>query len=386
MSGNLIFSKTSDRFYNLIFNYDTLLASGETIRDYNVYVNDDHASGLYTDRLETYSDAVSGNYNTIFTRDPDICDNANIAVLVNSGIVDTIYSIQMDAITNRRNILTKTIDVTIDELAYSDIYDRFEYRFLVDDDDIYILPASYYSGESYVSSLAYNTEYGVNISNAIYSENNLKLVSSENFTFTSQYCPLFTTATRIILMLGVEGDKFAVDTINRYIHRNSLEAIDLMNVSPDCSAAKIGYDYYGCGPDGIPSNIRRYVECKTAYDLFNLLDRMRQVDGNGGGQTKTLGDMSIKYNGGGGGDGSSVDPKKDLYDCFMGLQGILSNSPTVCGTGAGINNAVRGRYDVSKGFSHPVDDITHNRVVNTRPDANGPWFQNGNTRYPRSNF
>jgi hypothetical protein len=66
------------------------------------------------------------------------------------------------------------------------------------------------------------------------------------------------------------------------------------------------------------------------------------------------------------------------------LIGILSNSPTLCATGAGINNAVRGYHDKSKGFAHPVHEPKHNRIVKIKPNADGPWDNTTNYNYPMS--
>jgi len=377
MSGNLEFYKAPEQLYELVFDYSTLLNPGETIKDYIVYVNDTEISGTYEERYDEYVD-TSGSYDTIFTYDPDIYDNETILVKTNSGVLNSGYSVTISGITNRRESYGKSIDVFIDEYAYPDVYNDFEYRFLVDTNNVYILPAIYGSNTTF----RYNTEYTVLINEHIVSETPLYMAAKESFWFTSKYCPMFANATAIILLLGPEAEKFTVDTINRYIHRTSKEAVDFINMSAGCGSTRIGYDYYGCTPDGVPANLRRYVECKVAYDLLNLLDRLRVIGGSDGGQTKTLGDMTIKYGGAASSASSNDGPKKDLYDCFMGLQGILSNGPTLCGTGAGINNGVRGKYDYSKGFPHPVMDGEHNRIVRPTPNANGPWFGNGNSRYP----
>ncbi len=379
MSGNLEFYKSNKEYYELIFDYSNYLSAGETIKAYSVKVNDVAVSGTYAERASGYL-ATSGDYNTIFTFDPEIYDNENIIVKVNSGVLTSGYAVDVTAITNRRNSYTRGINVNIDEYAYPNVYNDFKYNFLIDNSGIYILPAIYDS----VSGFMYNTEYTVSIDKTITGTNNISLTSGESFWFTSKYCPMFTSAARVILLLGPEAESFTTDTVNRYIHRTSKEAIDFINLSVPCgSKPRILYNHYGCTPEKVPYNLQRYVECKVAYDLLNLIDRIRKVSGTAGGQTKTLGDMTIKYNGDG--SGTSGDNKKDLYDCFTGLQGILSNSPNLCGTGGGLSNAVRGKYDVSKGYPHPTRDTTHNRIQKTHPNANGPWYPNGNTRYPNKN-
>jgi len=378
MSGNLIFYKTPEPLYELVFDYSNLLNPGETLKDCIVYVNGTEISGTYEDRYNDYV-ATTGSYDSIFTFDPDIYDNETILVTVNSGVLTSGYTVAVSGITNRRALYGRAVDVFIDEYAYPDVYRDFEYRFLVDMNNIYILPALYETRLAF----PYNTEYTVNIDSSIKSVTPLYLERNESFWFTSKYCPMFTNATAIILLLGPEAEKFTVDTINRYIHRTSKEAIDLINMSGSCGGApRVTYDHYGCTPNLVPYNLRRYVECKVAYDLLNLLDRLRTVGGSDCGQTKTLGDMTIKYGGASTGTASNDGPKKDLYDCFTGLQGILSNNPTLCGTGAGINNGVRGKYDTSKGYAHPTRDPGHNRIQPGPVPANGPWYNNGSSRYP----
>jgi len=377
MSGNLTFYKTPEPMYELIFDYSNLLNPGETLRDSIVYVNGTEISGSYDERYARYL-ASTGNYDTVFTYDQELYDNETILLKVSSGVLNSGYNVTVSGITNRRVEYGRSIDVIIDDYAYPDVYNNFEYRYLVDLNNVYILPALYNDRATF----QYNTEYTVMINDQIKSITPLYMQAPKSFWFTSKYCPMFTYANSIILLLGPEAEKFTLDTINRYIHRTSKEAIDLMNLGVNCTGGmKIRYDYYGCTPEGVPYNLRRYVECKVAYDLLNLLDRLRTVGGSDGGQTKSLGDMSIKYGGSSGSSGSNDGPKKDLYDCFTGLMGILSNGPTLCGTGAGINNGVRGKYDGTKGFVHPTRD-NHNRIQHPPIPANGPWYGNGNTRYP----
>jgi len=383
MSGNLLFTKTSGYFYNLVYDFQPLLASGEVIKQVSVFVNDEPITTPYDIRFSGYINN-SGTDNSIFAIDCALFDYDTITIKVNSGVLNSGYAVKVDTLTNRRNAISRTIDVFVDDISYPNSKDEFNYRFLPDGYNIYILPALEYMDKP---GLDYNTEYTVYVNKDITSIHGLQMIQDYSFWFTSQYCPMFTTAHRMIMMLGIEGEKFLEDTINRYILRTSMEAIDFMNMSPDCNSGyHLAYDYYGCGPDGIPPNLRRYVECKVAYDLFNLLNRMRIINGTAGGQTKTLGDMTIKY-------GSTLNaynknaqpnPLQDYYNCFMRLMGILSNSPTLCGTGAGINNGVRGLYDVSKGFEHPTFDVEHNRIQKPKPPADGPWFNSTNYRYPMS--
>ena len=401
MSGNLYFDKTTYENYELVYNYESVLTAGEVIKTATVYVDDTEITNIYDDRLQEWDDRfvdISGNiipnsgqfddlYFNVFTNDLVKYDNSTILVGVNNGINTSGYEVKVSTTTNKHNTYVKAIDVFIDDNAYSNVYNELHYKYLVDDNIIYILPAAYYEDEILIPGFSYNREYTVIINNSISSVNDIYMIKNKSFWFTSKMCPMFTYASSIIMILGPEAEKFTLDTINRYIHRFSKEAIDLLNMSGSCGgSARIKYNHYGCTPDDVPYNLKRFVECKTAYSLLNMLDRLRLIDGSNGGQTKKLGDMTITYGKPGGGSGGGSDcptcgPKKDLYDCWKGLEGILSNGANNCGVGGGINNAVRGLNDGSKGYVHPTRD-GNTRVSNNKPNANGPWYQNGNQRYP----
>lgn len=188
------------------------------------------------------------------------------------------------------------------------------------------------------------------------------------FWFTSTYCPLFTTVGRVKLLAGPEADTLLEDTIYRMIHKNSLDAVDLYNMSYNKNYA---YDYWGCDWQNVPLQLKRYVECKTAWDVLNFA-RIAALGGAGGGpnQTKTLGDMTIKYGGGSGGSpATGPDPNKlkDLYECWNESMRMIR----------ALRVAVKGYYDSSKGFSHPVREFHHNRIVRgvnfTNAQPRGPW-------------
>jgi hypothetical protein len=192
------------------------------------------------------------------------------------------------------------------------------------------------------------------------------LDSTYQFWFTSTYCPIFTTLGRVKLLAGPEADGLLDDTIYRMIHKNSLDVVDIYNLS---YSSKYSYDYWGCDWQDVPFNMKRYVECKTAYDVINFVRISGGGPPTGGDQTKTLGDMTIKY-GGSNTNSTGTPPKsklQELYDCYMESLRMLKN----------MQAAVRGYYDTSKGFSHPVREPQYNRVV--RPvrvnniSATGPW-------------
>lgn len=184
------------------------------------------------------------------------------------------------------------------------------------------------------------------------------LESEYQFWFTSLYCPLYTTIGRVKLQAGPVADTFTDDTIYRMIHKNSLDAIDLVNISYYSSSYNLAYDAYGCDYQGAPFHIRRYVECKTSYDLLALAKLNSSANGGGGdgGQLKTLGDLTIKYSPAGGSAASiAQDPKRaaDLYECWRESLRMIQNMKV----------AVKGYYDQSKGYKHPVLSYTTNRVI-----------------------
>jgi hypothetical protein len=116
----------------------------------------------------------------------------------------------------------------------------------------------------------------------------------------------------------------------------------------------IGYETWGCPGSNFFYEFKRYVECKTAYDLLNILDR---VSNTGVAQMKHLGDMTISYGAAPKGSGDGGPTKKDLYNCFNAIVNAMCN----------IRVAVRGIFDVSKGFPHPVMDPDHNRITKELP-------------------
>lgn len=223
------------------------------------------------------------------------------------------------------------------------------------------------------SGLAYNQVYEVTLLagiSGVYGSGVYSLQSDYVFWFTSAYCPLFTTLTRVKLQAGPAANQFTDDSIYRLIHKNSKDAVDIFNTYQDLNYS---YTSFGCTSTNVPYVMRMYVECKTAYDLLSILELANTGNGLGsGGQLKTLGDMTIRYDGSKNGASSTGDPnrKKQLYDCWMEMLNALKHR--------GITSAVRGWYDVSKQYAHPTYDVDHNRVIRTvdfsRSDPRGPWW------------
>ena len=224
------------------------------------------------------------------------------------------------------------------------------------------------------SDLSYNTVYTITIDSAIsgihpVTGSGMPMSADYSFWFTSTYCPLFATLNTVKTLTGPASDTLLDAAIYRMILFNSKQAVDLYNIS---NSSNIAYNYWGCVPTNVPYQLRRYVECKTAYDILALVKQLNTA-GGGGDQLKSLGDMTIKYGGGSSDDGTPAlnapSKMKELYDCWNSMLRAIQS----------IDVAVRGYYDTSKGFAHPVREPQHNRVV--RPVIrnagmnmpSGPW-------------
>ena len=385
MSGIIIsgtmFQTSTTEFYDLVFNFEDYLERGETLKEYTLFVNNEQIVFDFATRYENFL-AGSGTYSSVMILDSELYDHSTVLVTLSTGVLGSGYNIQVSAKTNRHTELNKFIDVFVDN-STPDSYYNFDYRLLIDKNTLYILPTvrDIYNDIPF----GYNNEFIINIHKELPDIIGRELCESTSFTFTSKYCPMFTSYTKIAMMIGPEIEKIPKDTINRYIHNNSKEALSFMNMGTNCNSPKYEYDAFGCTYENVPYNLTRYVECKTAYDIIQLVNRLRYINGMAQGQSKSLGDLSIKY------DSykpvssnDNINRTKDYYNCWTSLQNILSNTPNACGVGGGIANAVRGKYDISKGYPHPTLDVNHNRVIKPKPNADGPWFNTTNWRYPHT--
>ncbi len=344
------FTKQISGAYQIVHNYEYTLPAGEIIKSYNVYLDSVLMSGIF-------NSGVIGSYTQY--------DKETLLIGIQYGEHGSGYVVSSDVTTNRNNTYDKNTYVLIDEDDYPYSYDEFNYRFFYSSSDrgVYILPEQN-------NGFSYNREYNIVVNPGFSGIYNSPLEEQHTFWFTTQYCPLFTNITTIRLMGGPDIDGFSDDTIYRMIHKNSIDAIDIYNNSYSYSFA---YSYWGCLPNEVPYQMRKYVECKTTYDLLTLLNRISQ---DNVAQSKTLGDLTISY-GGTAGTPSVADPglMKQLYDCYTGITRII---------GDGVRVAVRGLYDYSKGYQHPALDLDHNRVVRTvfptRSRPTGPWERAPNWR------
>lgn len=353
------FIKNVSGIFDLVYNYSNQFRTGEVINTYNPYLDDVLMTGVLP------SSGIINLYNKY--------DKDTMIMRVQNGVHASGYKVTMQVTTNQANTYTKDVWLSIDDTNPPHAYTDFYYRFHAPENDqsIYVLP------DLNINNFGYNREYTVNVTPGLSGVTNSQMNYNYNLWFTTQYCPLFATVTTIKLMSGPSIESFSDDTIYRMIHKNSLDAVDILNMS---QPQPYTYTQWGCTPANVPYQLRRYVECKTAYDLITISDT---VDNRGLSQSKHLGDMDIRY---GGSPGSSVaDPniKKELFDCFSSLTSLLGN---------GIGVGVRGLYDVSKGFPHPVLDPDHNRVIHSvdtaRSYPTGPWrravdWRYSNTHNPR---
>jgi len=319
------FVKQVSGIYQIVHNYAMDLPAGEIIKSYNIYLDSVLVSGV----IES---GVIYSYEKY--------DKETLLIGVGYGTHGSGYVISSDVTTNRSNTYDRSTYLTIDEDDYPYSYDTLNYRFqsATYDRSIYILP-------DLNNNFTYNKEIVVTINPGISGVYNWTMPETVTSWFTTQYCPLFTNITTIKLMAGPSIEGFADDTIYRMIHKNSIDAIDIYNTSHSSSYS---YTFWGCESIKVPYQLKRYVECKTAYDLLTLVEMITQ---DGRSQSKQLGDMNITY----GGKPGSADPglKGRLYDCFMGVLNII---------GGNIKSAVRGIYDSSKSYPHPCVSIDSRSV------------------------
>jgi len=335
------FEMKSTEHYCLPIYFSDVLNIGETIKTYDVLISDYVSEDPIVEHIK---------------------DGNNMILLRVHGFAD--HSLNVNIITNRGRPLSKKIDITVDETSDPYVYNNLVYRFFYNDmKDVFIVFESNSS-----TFLSFNNEYTIAVDPLIKGLTKTLFNTRYSFWFTSQYCPLFTTPMRIKLLGGPILESFTDDTIYRAIHKNSLEVLSMLSggryINPDNITV--------CDSSSVPAEAVKYVECKTAFDLLGLMDALSM---GGSAQMKQLGDMTIQYGGSGSGNKKldAPSPKKGLYDCFMSAMNALG----------GIKWAVRGLYDVSKGYPHPVMDITSNRTINTFDTQNanpsGPWLRSSGT-------
>jgi hypothetical protein len=149
----------------------------------------------------------------------------------------------------------------------------------------------------------HNTEVHVTLTTDVQSTTGASLESEVDYFFTTEYFPLFVGARYIRTELGSAIGDITDDTINRIIHKNSIEAWELSSRGINLSSPTWW--------------ARKWVICKTILDMLGVLKLSADLSA---GQAKTLGDLSISVRPAsphlGAKHQQAVDCIKDLGDLF----------------------------------------------------------------------
>lgn len=204
--------------------------------------------------------------------------------------------------------------------------------------------------------LEYNHEYTVTIeSSGLYASGTNYMLQDYEFTFTSTYCPLWSTVDSVRLSVGPIIDNIPDDTINRMIHKASYQAI---------TRFFSGINPFGCDYTSVPEPVYRWVTCAAGTMALNAA-----IASNGGfGNTsKKLGQFAVTYDAIAGTKPSDI--RKDLADCMdessISIQALMG-SLSVYAVKSLNNSYIR----------HPMRDPQwgrHPRKVDE--NIQGPWNQ-----------
>ncbi|HLD91521.1 MAG TPA: hypothetical protein VI911_11035 [Patescibacteria group bacterium] len=166
--------------------------------------------------------------------------------------------------------------------------------------------------------LEYNSEYTVTIDcSGLYASGTNYMLSDYEFTFTSEYCPLWSTMESVRLTVGPLIDNIPDDTINRMIHKASHQAI---------TRFLIGTNDFGCSYTDVPEPLYRWVTCAAGTMALNAAISSSTGFGN---TSKKLGQFAVTYDALAGTKPAEI--RKNLSDCMeeasisiQALQGTLS--------------------------------------------------------------
>ena len=196
--------------------------------------------------------------------------------------------------------------------------------------------------------LDYNKEYYITISSDLSGISTWQMEEDYVLTFTSTYCPLFSSVEEIRFEVGDFINDITDDTINRIIYKNSKyimnRYISLKGALPT---------NYTCNGSLLDESFRRYVVCKTAMDSITAIQLSR-----GGKSLKKLGDMTIEYRA----LNSNNDPdnkKKELRSC-------IDSSLNVIFAGFSFKVGVRGKNFAK--LPHPMSDPSYGRLSLSNKD------------------
>lgn len=193
-----------------------------------------------------------------------------------------------------------------------------------------------------LQAFLFNTEVRVKVTTGVESVDGATLLQADNYIFTTQYCPLYTSADMLRIEMGPAVSILTDDTLCRIIHKNSLEAWEL-------SGRAIPFR----DPN---SRIKRWVLCKSILDILNVLMLASDLRA---GETKTLGDLTIRK--------VPADPMLGgLYRSAMAC--VEANAP-FSGDSLLAKAAVKGRAAPGERFDHRMRTWDH-LLLQSTPAAN----------------
>jgi hypothetical protein len=123
----------------------------------------------------------------------------------------------------------------------------------------------------------YNTQVRVKLTTSIAgSDAGATLLETTEYFFTTEYFPLFIGSDYLRIELGPAVVSLTDDTLNRIIHKNSIDAWELSN-----------RDFALTDPTW---RVRKWVGCKSILDVLGVLMLTKDLTAGG---SKTLGDLTI---------------------------------------------------------------------------------------------
>lgn len=190
--------------------------------------------------------------------------------------------------------------------------------------------------------LSYNKEYYITIDSTLSGGLTWPMEADYQFTFTSRYCPLFSSVNEVRYEAGDFINNLMDDTINRIIHKNSTYIINrYVNLKGAIPTN------YTCDGSLLNVAFKRYVTCKSALDSITATQLS-----TGGNALKKLGDMTIQY----GGINAKTDPnnkKQELKEC-------IDSTLSVIFSGFSFKMGVIGKDFIP--LRHPMSDPSFGRL------------------------
>lgn len=188
----------------------------------------------------------------------------------------------------------------------------------------------------------YNTEVRVTITTKVKGTDGMSLSQNDEYIFTTEYCPLYTSADMVRLEMGPAVSVLTDDTICRLIHKNSITAWERSNRALPLRSP--------------PNHIKRWVLCRTMLDILNVLHLANDLQA---GETKTLGDLTIRK--------QPRDPK--LGALYADALKCLEENPIFWSDSMVAKPAVKGRAAPGERFDHRMRTWDH-LLLQPVPGAN----------------